>query len=135
MRARLCKYESEFVAQCKKLKLHIEDDEDFCPIVRAKGKRLKKMLIMCPWMKTHFGIVILTTSGKTKNRFVGKIKDTKADSYVVLNGDTEAVVLVKNADMEKVIKPMKFIRRKNLTDEQRKKIGEWLKKARDAKNA
>ena len=85
-------------------------------------------------MKTHFGIVILTNSNKTKNRFIKKIKDTQANSYVVVEGETEAVVLVKNDDMPKIINPLKFIRRKNLTDEQRKAIGERLAKAREAKN-
>ncbi len=134
MKIRLCKYEQDFMAQCKKLRLNVVKDTDFCPIVQAKGKRLRKILIMCPWKKTHFAIVILGNTCKQKNKFIRRVQDTGANNKVLLDGDTEAVVLVVNEDMAKIVRPLKFIRNKNLTDEQRKAIGERLAKAREAKN-
>ncbi len=135
MRLRLIKYEKEFVEQCRKLKITTTPDEDGTPIVRAKGKRLKKQLIMTPFQKGKFGIIILTTSTKTKNKFLKKIASLKVQSEVYVEGDTEAIVLVKNEEMEKVVRPMKFTRSRVLTPEQRNEIRERLQKARAARKA
>ncbi len=104
MNVNYLKHEREFIVKCQELRLRLMKDEDFCPILRPRGKLRKKLYKICSWGPDKCDITITTNHPKTKKRIINMMECTKVPFEIKQNGDREAILVFSITELKKVAK-------------------------------
>jgi hypothetical protein len=127
----LADYEKEFLKLCKKKGWKCVADEDGCPILIPNAQKKRELYKVAPQGGNKCAVVITVPHSKTKNKIKKKFKKSKVDFEILIEGDTEAILVFDIKRLAKVVQILSLKKKANRKPPPKEVWEKAIKKAHD----